>query len=35
MKDVDYFHWYFGSLHTDLPISKKMTAVFTKFHEIK
>ncbi len=35
MKDVDYYHWYFGSLHTDLSISKKMTAVFDKIHEIK
>ena len=28
MKDVDYVHWYFGSLHIDVPISRKMTAVF-------
>lgn len=28
MKSVEYKHWYFGSLHMDLPISKKMTAVF-------
>lgn len=35
MKDVDYYHWYFGSLHTDLPISKKMTAVFNKVIEIR
>ncbi len=28
MKSVEYRHWYFGSLHMDLPISKKMTAVF-------
>lgn len=34
-KDIDYYHWYFGSLHTDLEISKKMTAVFSKIHEIK
>lgn len=30
MKNVDYMHWYFGSLHTDLNISKKMTAVFNE-----
>lgn len=34
-KDIDYYHWYFGSLHTDLQISKKMTAVFSKIYEIK
>lgn len=28
MKNVEYKHWYFGSLHTDLTVSKKMTAVF-------
>lgn len=22
-KNVDYYHWYFGSLHTDLQISKR------------
>lgn len=28
MKNVEYKHWYFGSLHMDLTVSKKMTAVF-------
>lgn len=28
MKSVEYNCWFFGSLHIDLPISKKMTAVF-------
>ena len=28
MTNVDYYHWYFGSLHIDAQISKKMTAVF-------
>ena len=28
MKSVEYNHWFFGSLHMDLNISKKMTAVF-------
>ncbi|MCM1114791.1 MAG: metallophosphoesterase [Clostridium sp.] len=35
MKNVDYTHWYFGSLHIDLKISKKMTAVFNDLIEIK
>lgn len=30
MKSVDYSHWYFGSLHMDLTVSKKMTAVFNE-----
>lgn len=34
-KDVSYYHWYFGSLHTDLNISKHMTAVFSNIHEIR
>ena len=34
-KNVDYYHWYFGSYHTDMQISKKMTAVFTEIHEIR
>ena len=34
-KNIDYYHWYFGSLHTDLQISKKMTAVFNEIHEIR
>ena len=28
MKSVKYTHWYFGSLHMDMPISKNMTVVF-------
>ena len=35
MKNVDYMHWYFGSLHVDLTISKKMTAVFNEIIQIK
>ena len=35
MKNVEYVHWYFGSLHLDLPISRKMTAVFEKIIPIK
>ncbi len=35
MKNVDYMHWYFGSLHIDLNISKKMTAVFNEIIEVK
>lgn len=31
LKNVDYLHWYFGSLHLDSNISKKMTAVFNDF----
>lgn len=34
MHNVDYMHWYFGSLHIDLKISKKMTAVFNEIIEI-
>ena len=34
MKQVEYMHWYFGSLHTDLEVSKKMPAVFNEFIEI-
>ena len=34
MHNVDYMHWYFGSLHIDLNISKKMTAVFNEMIEI-
>ncbi|MDD6660038.1 MAG: metallophosphoesterase [Eubacteriales bacterium] len=30
MENVQYMHWYFGSLHLDLNISKKMTAVFNE-----
>ncbi|MCD7722644.1 MAG: metallophosphoesterase [Clostridiales bacterium] len=35
MKRVNYHQWYFGSLHMDLDITKKMTAVFNKIYEIK
>lgn len=35
MKDVNYYHWYFGSLHQDLNITSKMTAVFNDIYEIK
>lgn len=34
MHNVDYMHWYFGSLHIDLKISKKMTAVFNEIIEV-
>ncbi|MBR1762080.1 MAG: metallophosphoesterase [Eubacterium sp.] len=34
MKSVSYNHWFFGSLHMDLSISKKMTAVFNKVIKI-
>lgn len=34
LKNVDYMHWYFGSLHMDLNISKKMTAVFNEVIQI-
>ncbi len=34
MQNVDYMHWYFGSLHIDLNISKKMTAVFNEIIQI-
>lgn len=35
MKSVEYNHWYFGSLHMDLNISKKMTAVFNDIIKIR
>lgn len=35
MKNVEYNHWYFGSLHTDLQISKSMTAVFQEIIKIR
>ncbi|MGN0532516.1 MAG: metallophosphoesterase family protein [Eubacterium sp.] len=35
MKNVEYNHWFFGSLHMDLPISKKMTAVFEEIIKIR
>lgn len=34
MHNIDYMHWYFGSLHIDLKISKKMTAVFNEIIQI-
>ena len=34
MKAVEYKHWYFGSLHMDLNISKKMTAAFNEIIEL-
>ncbi len=35
MKNVEYDHWFFGSLHRDLQISKKMTAVFNEIIKIR
>ena len=35
MKNVEYDHWYFGSLHIDLQISKRMTAVFNEIIKIR
>ena len=35
MNDVEYNHWFFGSLHMDLNISKKMTAVFNEVIKIR
>lgn len=35
MKSVEYNHWFFGSLHMDLNISKKMTAVFNDVIKIR
>ncbi len=35
MRQVEYNHWYFGSLHMDLNISKKMTAVFNEIIKIR
>lgn len=34
MKSVEYNHWYFGSLHMDMPISKQMTVVFNDIIKI-
>lgn len=34
MKSVEYNHWYFGSLHMDMPISKNMTVVFNEIIKI-
>lgn len=35
MKSVEYNHWFFGSLHMDLHISKKVTAVFNDIIKIR
>jgi hypothetical protein len=35
MKNVEYNHWFFGSLHMDLNISKQMTAVFNDVIKIR
>ncbi len=35
MKGIEYNHWFFGSLHMDLNISKKMTAVFNDVIKIR
>ncbi len=35
MKSVEYNHWFFGSLHMDLNISKKVTAVFNDVIKIR
>lgn len=35
MKSVEYNHWFFGSMHIDLNISKKMTAVFNEIIKIR
>lgn len=35
MKNVDYKHWYFGSMHLDMKISRKMTAVFNQLIPIE
>lgn len=35
MKSVEYNHWFFGSLHMDINISKKMTAVFNDIIKIR
>lgn len=34
-KSVEYYHWFFGSLHMDLPISKKMTSVFNEIIKVR
>ncbi len=34
-KSVEYYHWFFGSLHIDLPISKKMTSVFNEIIKVR
>ncbi len=34
MKSVEYNHWYFGSLHMDMQISKNMTVVFNEIIKI-
>ena len=35
IKNVDYIHWYFVTLHIDLNISKKMTAIFNEIITVK
>lgn len=35
MKGIKYNHWFFGSLHMDLNISKKITAVFNDIIKIR
>ncbi len=35
MKAVEYKHWYFGSLHLDMQVSKKMTVVFNDIIKIE
>lgn len=35
MKGIEYNHWFFGSIHMDLNISKKMTAVFNDIIKIR
>ena len=34
-KNVEYYHWYFGSLHTDMQITSRLTAVFNQLYELK
>lgn len=35
MKGIEYNHWFFGSIHMDLNISKKMTSVFNDIIKIR
>ncbi len=35
MKSVEYTHWYFGSLHIDMEIGKKTTAVFNEIIKLQ
>lgn len=32
--NIRYKHWYFGSLHLDIPITNNMTAVFKELEEV-